>query len=117
MNVVNWVQDFDPQNVNMHDFTLPTQLRTLDSYARSATREFPKATHRYGQIDDSRNASLAVQHDSPGRAKTRTELSRGDAVETHSSVQKSFNSAERRGMSDLDKIRMSDELISESKPG
>jgi hypothetical protein len=43
VNVVNWINEFDPQNVNFKPLTLPTQLKELDDYSKTATNGFPKS--------------------------------------------------------------------------
>ena len=117
VNVVNWVQDFDPQNVNMQDFSLPAQLRGLDNYARNATRDYPRSSLRLAQAEDSsRYETVTLQQESPGRAKTRMESSCGAAGDKICSVQKSMHSAERKGARNIDKVRMSDKLIGGQTP-
>ena len=39
---MNWINDFNPQNVNYRDLSLPQNLRNLDEYSRFAAREYPK---------------------------------------------------------------------------
>lgn len=40
--VMQWMQDFDPQNVNHADAQVPPPLRHLTKQANQTTREFPK---------------------------------------------------------------------------
>lgn len=44
VNVVNWVQKFDPQNVNLPDFNVPPYLRQLDNLSRTAVADYPKSS-------------------------------------------------------------------------
>ena len=39
---MNWINDFNPQNVNYKDLSLPQNLRNLDEYSRVAARDYPK---------------------------------------------------------------------------
>lgn len=42
VNVCRWINDFDPQNVNIVDLVLPQELKTLNDHSKSLVREFPK---------------------------------------------------------------------------
>lgn len=42
VNVTNWIHDFDPQNVNFMNMSLPANLKTLDEYSRVAVKDYPK---------------------------------------------------------------------------
>jgi len=42
VNVTNWIHEFNPQNVNFENLTLPSNLRTLDDYSRIALRDYPR---------------------------------------------------------------------------
>lgn len=42
INITNWVQSFDPQNVGMADMKVPGDLRGLDSFVRGALKDYPK---------------------------------------------------------------------------
>ena len=39
---MNWINDFNPQNVNYKDLSLPQNLRNLDEYSRVAAKDYPK---------------------------------------------------------------------------
>ncbi len=42
VNVCRWVNDFDPQNVNMVDLLLPNDLKPLNDHSKTLVNEFPK---------------------------------------------------------------------------
>jgi len=44
MNVVNWVNLFNPQTVNTNDFKLPPELKELNDHSKLLTKEYPGNT-------------------------------------------------------------------------
>ena len=42
VNVCRWVSEFDPQNVNLVDLVLPSDLEQLNEYSHILVKEFPK---------------------------------------------------------------------------
>jgi hypothetical protein len=42
VSVCRWVNEFDPQNVNIVDLYLPTDLKQLNDHSRTLVKEFPK---------------------------------------------------------------------------
>ena len=42
VNVCRWINDFDPQNVNIEDLMLPNELKQLNDHSKTLVREFPK---------------------------------------------------------------------------
>ena len=42
VNVCRWINDFDPQNVNIEDLVLPNELRNLNDHSKSLVLDFPK---------------------------------------------------------------------------
>lgn len=42
VNVCRWVSEFDPQNVNLVDLVLPSDLEQLNEYSHILIKEFPK---------------------------------------------------------------------------
>ena len=42
INVVHWIQNFNPQNVNIPDIKVPNKLRNLEKFTKIATKEYPK---------------------------------------------------------------------------
>jgi hypothetical protein len=42
VNVTNWIHEFNPQNVNFENMSLPVNLRILDDYSKIALRDYPK---------------------------------------------------------------------------
>ena len=41
MNVVKWVNSFDPQKVNNEDLKLPKELKQLNEHTKILIRDFP----------------------------------------------------------------------------
>lgn len=37
-----WVNEFDPQNINMEDLYLPSELKQLNDHSKTLVLEFPK---------------------------------------------------------------------------
>ena len=52
INITNWVQNFDPSNVNLEDKRVPNGLRGLDNWARGALKDYPKP-NRIGSQNNS----------------------------------------------------------------
>ena len=42
VNVTNWISNFDPQNINYVDLSLPGNLRKLDDFSKVAVKDYPK---------------------------------------------------------------------------
>ena len=42
VNVTNWISDFNPQNINYMDLSLPGNLRKQDEFSRVAVKDYPK---------------------------------------------------------------------------
>ena len=42
MKVVNWIHEFDPQNVNSGDLQMPADLKTLTQHTKALLNDFPR---------------------------------------------------------------------------
>ena len=60
VNVTNWINDFDPQNINYVDLSLPRNLRKLDDFSKVAVKDYPKQNRVIDRARESlENISLA----------------------------------------------------------
>jgi len=41
-HIVDWIQKFDPENVNFEDLNMPKQLKTLQNYSSNLVRLLPE---------------------------------------------------------------------------
>lgn len=50
VKVMQWINLFDPQNVNIDDLTLPNELKQLNDYSKQLISEFPQSSNAANKI-------------------------------------------------------------------
>ena len=88
VNVCRWVNEFDPQNVNIEDLYLPHDLKQLNEYSHTLVKDFPK-------LDQVAELALRKFKVRAGAIPFNNQESPKHPNNHHSSLGRKYQSAER----------------------